>query len=395
MAEDAADEEGADEGLVFHEGMRLTEMKTAQNLSIEYPKLEPLHHIKVELLFHYHKIRTTWVNSHWITIGIGCFAVLISGWDLGIGELASGGEFMASGINPNNPNSGIRNVSDVAIALSLVTIGLWLILLLRLWSIFPLMRSQAISLYLALFAAQVSQYLAHAEDPYFPAGLESFAFAITAVGLIVVCFVGFILQRAVIETRDVHVEERHWHPDPRQMELAQRDHSLFAWGAALIVYCALVIIHSWSGAHYVAIRQPVEASGWWILKFIYFLSGFAIIWLMIHILWYPQIMLGSGAMRIESDRSRQVSRKSSKVLQTDSATPTRTGKCPSCGEATSIVGLADGAIEASCTIEGCNGSGPPGEKCPSCGERISSRVICNSCHTSAPASDHFADDEAW
>jgi hypothetical protein len=393
MSEDDAEEEPANAGLVFHEGMRLTTMKTAQNLSVEYPKLEPLHHIKVELLFHYHKIRTTWTLSHWITLGIGCLAVLLSGWDLGIGELTSGGSYENIGVGPNSQDSGIRNVATASVALAMISMGLWLIFLLRLWSIFPLMRSQAISLFVALMAAQISQYWAHGYDPEFPFGLESFAVAVAGVGIILIAFVGFILQRAVMETRDVHVEERHWHPDPRQMELATRDHSLFAWGTALLVYCILVMFHSWSGAHYVSIRQPGEITGWWIFSLMYILSGFILVWLIIHILWYPQIMLGSGDIRIESDRARQVS-KTSTSTSTNSE-PVLQGKCPNCSEANSVRILSNGEIETDCMVDGCNSQGVPGAKCSNCGERLSSRVICGACQTSAPAKDYFSDNEAW
>ena len=51
MTEEVPAEAEADEGLVFHEGTRLTDLKIQQNLSIEYPRLEPLHHIKIELMF--------------------------------------------------------------------------------------------------------------------------------------------------------------------------------------------------------------------------------------------------------------------------------------------------------------------------------------------------------
>ena len=54
MTEEAPDEEETDEGLVFHDGTRLTDMKIRQNLSIEYPRLEPFHHIKIESVSYTH-----------------------------------------------------------------------------------------------------------------------------------------------------------------------------------------------------------------------------------------------------------------------------------------------------------------------------------------------------
>ena len=394
MTEEVVPNSEADDGLVFHEGSRLTDLKIKQNLSIDYPQLEPLHHLKIELMFHIFKIRNTWTLSHWTTLAIGFVAVILSGWDWGVNEISNGGDFYSIGINPSDAESGIRSVSSAAIALTLASLGLWAILLVRLWAIFPLMRSQAISLYVALLAAEISQFWAHGYDARYPFGGDSFALAVSAVGLILIVFVGFILQRAVTETRDVHVEERHWHPDPRQVDIAKRDHSLIAWSVALVTYCVVVVIHAWSGAHYVSVRQPGDISGWWILKMVHLITGILIVWLIVHILWYPQIMLGGAQIRIESDRARQVG-----ALKATGSVPTKqpslSGKCPDCGAVTGVQMLANGEIEAACAIDGCNGKGTPGEKCTVCGTRISSRIICTGCNTSAPVGSHFADDEAW
>ncbi len=115
---------------------------------------------------------------------------------------------------------------------------------------------------------------------------------------------------------------------------------------------------------------------------------------MVHVLWYPQIMLGSAEIRIESDRARQVGTIRD-TPNTSTEQPARAGKCPDCGEITPVKMRANGEIEAACAIEGCNGTASPGEKCNVCATRISSRVICLACNTSAPVGNHFSDDEAW
>jgi hypothetical protein len=395
MTEEAPDEEVTDEGLVFHDGTRLTDMKIRQNLSIEYPRLEPFHHIKIELMFHFYKIRSTWGRSYWITMGVGIAAVILSGWDLGINQLSTGGDFYTTGGAFWDEQSGIRNVSNAAAILTLATLGLWAIFLVRLWSIFPLMRSQSISLYIALFAAEFTQFWAHGMDADFPFGFRGDAIAIAVVGLIVITFIGFILKRAVTDTRDLHVEERHWHPDPRQVDLAMRDHSLIAWSSALLIYCFAIVIHAWAGAHYVAVRQPGDVTGWGLLKLLHLLSGILIVWLMMHILWYPQIMLGTSELTIESQRARQVNPTKSANADQNTASPARSGKCPDCGAVTPVEMRANGEIIASCGVAGCDGNGTPGEKCSICGTRISSRIICEECNSSAPVTSHFTDDEAW
>ena len=397
VAEAAVDAEVSAAGLIFHEGTRLTDLKLSQNLSIDYPQLEPLHHVKIEFIFHFHKLRTLWTRGHWLTLGLGMLAVLLSGWDLGISELSSGGDYLAVGINIGDAESGLASVADAALALAVLTIALWIVVLARMWTHFPLMRSQAVSLVIALLAAQGSQYWAHAFDPRFPLGFDNFAVAVAGVGVIVIVFVCFIMQRAVIETRDLHVQEKHWHPDPRQMEIAMRDHSLIAWGVGLGLFAFFAIIHGWSGAHYVAIREPSEVAGWFVWKWVYLLSGFAVIWHMTITLWYPQMMLGTGDTVIESDRAREVTRESKRGRSglTVSAAPTTQGACPDCGEASATRRMAGGEIECDCDIDGCGGAAAPGEKCSTCGERISSRIVCAGCGVSAPVSSHFSDEEAW
>ena len=396
MTETGNENPEADEGLVFHEGSRLTDLKIKQNLSVDYPRLEPLHHLKIELMFHIFKIRSTWTIAHWSTLAVGFLAVTLSGWDLGVNELASGGDFYNVGLKGEEggwlgSDSGIKNVSPAAFILTLLTLILWVVLLVCLWSLFPLMRSQAISLYVALIAAEISQYQAHGT---YHKGVGS-ALVLAGVGILLITFVCFILQRAVTETRDVHVEERHWHPDPRQVELAKRDHSLIAWTFALFAYCFVAVIHAWSGAYYVSARIPSEETGWVFLKMLYMISGFILVWLMMHVLWYPQIMLGGAQIRIESDRARLVGvlRRTGGELPTQQ--PSRSGKCPDCGEVTNVQMRANGDVEATCSVDGCNGNGSPGDKCQVCGTRISSRIICNACNTSAPVGNHFTDDEAW
>jgi hypothetical protein len=377
----------------FHHGTRLTEIKLSQNLSVEFPQLEPLHHIKVEFLFHKMKIGQMWNTSHWLTLAIGCLAVLIGGWDLGVGELSGGGGHSSLGVNPLDPDSGLSNLPLASIILTLFSVVLWVILLARLFTLFPLMRSQAVSLYVALIAAEISQFWAHAGDPKFPFGFDGFSIAICGVGLILVGFVVYILRRAVIDTRDVHVEEKHAHPDPSQMELAKRDHSLFAWGIALGIFGVLALGYAWSGAHYVAVREPGSTGGWWMFKILHYLFGFGAVWAMMHTLWYPQMMLGEGGVRIESDRAREISLDSEDMDAV--LLPAKTGTCPSCSADTSVRLMATGEIVAACSVEGCGGSASLGERCPTCNERISTRVVCLSCHTSAPAQDHFAGDDAW
>ena len=68
----------------------------------------------------------------------------------------------------------------------------------------------------------------------------------------------FVVHRAVTETRDIHVEEKHAHPDPRLVEKAWGDHRLDVWSWSLALWALMVNIMSWSGAHAISQRPPLR-----------------------------------------------------------------------------------------------------------------------------------------
>ena len=76
----------------------------------------------------------------------------------------------------------------------------------------------------------------------------------------------FVVHRAVSETRDIHVEEKHAHPDPRLVERAWKDHRLEAWSASLVIWIMMINIMSWSGSHAISQRPPFEDDMLWNLS---------------------------------------------------------------------------------------------------------------------------------
>ena len=114
-----------------------------------------------------------------------------------------------------------------------------------------------------------------------------------------------VVHRAVIETRDIHVEERHSHPDPRVVQKAWRDHSLRAWSLSLGMWMIMVNLMSWSGSHAIAQRPPIaDYSDMLVAMFV--VTGFLSAAFLMHVLWYPQFMLGGAEDRIQSVRAREV-----------------------------------------------------------------------------------------
>jgi hypothetical protein len=228
-------------------------------------------------------------------------------------------------------------------------------------------------------------------SPRFPFDTDFQGVVWFAACAVVLLFIGYIFGQAVIQTRDVHVQTKHAHPDPRRMKAAMRDHSLVAWTAVLVAWGVLIALSSWFGAHYLAVRPPMPA-GHGLFKIGYYLFGAISLVTMMHLLWYPQMMLGDAGQRIQSDRAREVTRDLRGEVVEESRQP---GKCPACGSATSISRLADGELEVSCAGEQCHGAGRPGERCPECAAVLPTRLSCENCGTSAPVVDHLPDDDAW
>ena len=115
----------------------------------------------------------------------------------------------------------------------------------------------------------------------------------------------FVVHRAVTETRDIHVEEKHAHPDPRLVEKAWKDHRLDAWSASLVIWVMMINIMSWSGSHAISQRPPFEDEMLGI-SLLYVASGIVSFFLLMHIVWYPHFMLGGGDHTIQSSRAREV-----------------------------------------------------------------------------------------
>ncbi len=370
-------------GEQMHTGTRLSNLRLERRLSTTKDWLLPLHDLKVEFYFHYLKMRETWKSDSVITMVVGCLAFLAGTLDLWSGELSGGGDVWRVGAD------GLNAVTWQAFAMVVLGLALWIAFVTRLLGQYPLMREKSFYMLVAWLAVEVGMINSHASTPTFPLGSSLVDFIWIGIGVAIIAFLSFNTWQAVIQTRDVHVEVQHHHPDPRVMDEAKRDHSLLGWTVVLGFWTVLVILNSWLGAHSVAFRDP---SGLAPLRFLYFLTGVLIIIGLMHVLWYPQMMLGAAGEAIESDRAREVSRG---LRGEENTLSKQEGKCPSCGADSPVSRLATGTIEIACQTDGCLGVGTPESRCPECSASFPSRVTCQSCGTSATLSDHLPDEEAW
>jgi hypothetical protein len=251
------------------------------------------------------------------------------------------------------------------------------------------MRENMIYMVIGMGFVQLGFIRAHSETPGFPfgAGLASWTWVIVA-NLVMLFLSVFVVRKAVVETRDVHVQQRHSHPDPRVIERAWRDHSLGAWSVGIGVWGIFVNISSWSSTHAVA-PSPGELEFSQILVVLHVVSGTISSIILLVIIWLPEFMLGSAGVRIQSSRAREVAGESFKQKKTER------GNCPVCNQETSATMSMDGEINIPCAKEGCIGSGSPGGKCKECEGKISPRIVCSNCGSSTPVGSHFGRVEAW
>ena len=375
-----------DENLADVSQVRLSDVELPFKLGERNSRLAPLDSVIQEYTFHGKMISQQWGVSEAMIIGIGSLSIILGAWDLGIGEIASGGDYNRWGLYGDE--AGFLHVNDFSLMLALLSIIAWIGFFALLWTRFPLMRENLVWLTIATLAVQLGFVISHSSASDFPFGTSSGDFAGFAIGNLVLIFLAVIVvHRAVIETRDIHVEERHTHPDPRVVQKAWRDHSLKAWSLNLATWMIFLNISSWAGAHAVSPRPPIE-NDMTLYVVIYALFGIISMALLVHVLWYPQFMLGAAGDRIQSVRAREVAGEFVPKKASRSQ-----GSCPICSADSVAVRNQDGSIQVPCS--NCEGNGPPGTACAECNTIIPARISCRECGSSTTVMSHFSRSEAW
>ena len=375
-----------DEDLADASQVRLSDVELPFKLEERNSRLAPLDSLIQEYTFHGKMISQQWGVTEAMIIGIGSLSIILGAWDLGIGEIASGGDYNRWGLYGDE--AGFLHVNDFSLMLALLSIIAWIGFFALLWTRFPLMRENLVWLMIATLAVQLGFVVSHSSASDFPFGTSTGDWAGFAIGNLVLIFLAVIVvHRAVIETRDIHVEERHMHPDPRVVQKAWRDHSLKAWSLNLATWMIFLNISSWAGAHAVSPRPPIE-NDMTLYVVVYALFGIISMALLVHVLWYPQFMLGAAGDRIQSVRAREVAGEFVPKKASRSQ-----GSCPICSADSVAVRNQDGSIQVPCS--NCEGNGAPGTACADCNTIIPARISCRECGSSTTVMSHFSRSEAW
>ena len=280
-------------------------------------------------------------------------------------------------------------MKDLALIVSLLSLICWLGFVVMLWNSYPIMRENMLYLLIGMGFILFGFIRAHAENPDFPteAGLKSWTWVIIA-NLIMLFLSTFVVRRAVVETRDIHVQRKHAHPDPRVVDRAWKDHSLFAWSSAIAIWIVFLNISFWSSTHSIA-PSPGDLDFSFSLVLIHVLTGIIATFLLLIIVWFPEFMLGATEARIQSSRAREVSGEEVQAKKVEQ------GKCPVCNQNTIATMDDEGNITIPCEIEGCRGKGIVGSDCKECDSKIPTRLVCVNCGSNTPVGGHFGRVEAW
>jgi len=363
----------------IHDDMpfRLGDIELANHFADLHPSLERLDRLRKEWKFQLKLLKLEWDSAHWLALGSGILAFLLGAIS---GDVISGGDAKITGIE------GISSIGGFGFFQLVVSGIMWIWFFMQITVIFPIMRGHMINILIIWVSAFSAQMMLHIATPNFPIDIQPGemlgGIVLTAVAL----FFTYFFWKAVTETRDLHVMEHHVHTDVRVMEQAMEEHSLYAWTGLVIIWLLTLIFNGWTGAHFVADRET-EKYGILVLHII---SGMFAIFILMHILWFPQRMLGDGT-RV---RTKAAAFAEAELLDSGISI-TAEGECSSCNASAPISRNDVGEVIVDCLSEDCNRRGIAGETCEGCNSRYPTRFKCESCGINSPVGDYLPDLEAW
>lgn len=356
---------------------RMAEMELAFVLPQRYPLAKEFNTILREWYFQFSLLRNDWKKQHLSAVLFGILAFCLGSVSP---ELWGGGDAKVSGID------GILAISGFQFFQILLSVLLWAWFVYQAWTLFPVMRVHAISLLVMWNGLMVSQIFYQRNNATFPFGLSLSEMMEGTLIILVVFFFLFFFWKAVIETRDLHVEVNHLHEDVRVMEAEMAEHSLKGWTTIFGIWIALIMMTTWAGVRHISTYGD-ENYGYLV---VHLLTGVASIPLFFFILWYPQRMLGEQA-RVRTRAALDAAIE----MEGEGGVVEIKAKCPECSEPSPLVREASGSLVHPCHNTGCSTMVGIGTACISCSTKMPSRLECTSCGVNAPALDYFPDQDVW
>ena len=334
--------------------------------------------IQIELKFQSMLAYREWKKEHWLTLGIGALAFILGSISP---EILSGGDAQKYGLE------GLTSVRSYWFFQMLISLVCWGVFAIQIWRLFPVMRIHALSLLVFWNIIMIAHIFFHRKNSDFPSGAALGDMMEGTLAILVVVFFIYYFSRAVVETRDLHVEENHVHEDVRLMQMEMAEHSLRGWGFVLCLWLSLVFISSWAGANFVAERGGERTA----TLVLHIITGILSLPVFMILIWYPQRMLGTGVqVTTLAAKKAELEMEGTPVLdESDSS------NCPECDASVPIFRTRGGKISVPCSTIGCNQVSFIGEACKSCSAKTPTRYDCPQCGINAPVMDFLSDVEAW
>ena len=355
---------------------RLGDIKLNQHLSDVHPSLERIDILRREWKFQYRLLWLEWNLSHWMALATGAIAFILGAVS---GEIISGGEPKSTGF------AGMASITGFDYFQILLSVVLWVWFIVQCSILFPIMRGHLLNMMIVWASLMAAQMLFHVSAPDFPLEFEPGDMLGGIILVAISVFFTYFFWKAVSETRDLHVQEHHVHSDVRLMEIAMREHSLKGWTVLLGSWILLMVLNSWSGAHFIADRSAERTT----ILVIHVITGILSVGGLMHILWFPQRMLGAD-VTVQTKAAFR-----SEIGEGETNEIAMQGSCSACGSDVNVRRNEAGEIIISCPEDDCQGYGKSGEKCSGCEKKMPSRTSCPSCGLNAPNIDFLPDAEAW
>ena len=212
---------------------RLSDYTVGNMFSQVNQRLGILDVLVTEIKYNFLLIRKFWGVKEGVMVGLFVAGFFLGTWDFGIGEISTGGDYNRWGIL-GGEDSGFLHMKDLALILALLSVICWTGFVVMLWNSYPIMRENMVYLLIGMGFIQFGHIKSHADNPSFPwdSGIGGWVWVLVS-NLVMLFLSIFVVRRAVVETRDIHVQRKHFHPDPRVIDRAWKDHSLLAWSLGI------------------------------------------------------------------------------------------------------------------------------------------------------------------
>ena len=356
----------------------LREMELKFEFSNIHPIFSPIDKMRKEIKFIILLAFAEWNKNLIVALFVGTLAFILGSLSA---DIFSGGNPDLVGLE------GMSKVGSFSFFQMLLALIAWVWFVYLTWIQFPVMRVHSLSMLLIWNGVMFMQILFHQNNANFPQNMVLSDMMYGVLIMLVIFFFVYFFWKAVIETRDLHVQIHHVHEDVRVMEQEMREHSLVGWGSLLVFWLVNTFYSCWNGVHYIA-RRGDQSSAYY---FMHIISGLLIVPVFMLLMWYPQRMLGSN-VRISTTAAitAEIELSQGNIKIDDDA------KCPDCKADVDLQRESDGQISVPCSTETCiDKTGIIGTVCNICEQKFPTRFECNTCGANVPYIECIPDLEAW